>query len=246
MTVAARGETERHRLLKANTLVWAREQGYTACAFETRLPNCGYRADVVAYKPDARKLPVIDSRTQRTRMVRQPVLGTTAVFECKQVRSDFARDSHSAEPTRARLKALDERRLKLEELLKVHHPSLRTGDSLFEGFESYDFSKLEHKTYQKIVREIGVLQNRLFDRTKFEKLVRYRCANLFYLVAEEGVLADHESPLGWGLLLHRGNSLELVRKPVWHDCPEPNRLWVLQRIAMAGTRSLSEPRIEHR
>jgi hypothetical protein len=238
----ATAETARHLQLKRLSLAWARGEGFTIGSFEVRLPNCGYRADVVAYKSDVRKLPIADARTQRTRMVRQPVIGTTAVFECKQVRSDFARDSHSAEPTRARLKALDVRRLKLEELLKVHHPSLRTGDSLFEGFESYDFSKLEHKTYQRIVREIGVLQNRLFDKTKFEKLVRYRCANLFYLVAEEGVLAEHESPLGWGLLVHRAEKLELVRKPVWHDCPETNRLWLLQRIAMTSVARASSLR----
>jgi len=39
--------------------------------------------------------------------------------------------------------------------------------------------------------------------------------NLHYLVAEPGLLGGQEVPVGWGLLVRRGNSLELVVKPVW-------------------------------
>jgi hypothetical protein len=220
----AQAESDRHAALKQLAVAWARAEGFSICGFEVRLPNCGYRADVAAYRPERGRTPGI---------------GATAVFECKQARSDFQRDSHSAEPTRARLKTLDARRLKLEELLRVHHPELRRSETLFEAFDNYDFTKLGHQTWERIVREIGVLQNRLYDRTKFEKLVRYRCANLFCLVVADGVLAEHESPPGWGLLVHRADRLELLRKPVWHDCAEPNRLLVLQRIAMAGMRRLT-------
>jgi hypothetical protein len=238
-TKSIAAETPRHAHLKKLALLWAQKEGYSACSMETRLPNSGYRADVVAYKPAIEKFDIPDPRTKTTRVVTQTVVGATAIFECKQVRTDYARDAHRVEPTLARLKALDERRLKLEQLLKMHHPSLRRSESLFQAFDIYDFSKLEHKTYRKIVREIGILQNRLYDKTKFEKLVRYECANLYYLVAEEGVLAGHEAPLGWGLLVHRDGKLELQRKPIWHDISESNRLWLLHRIALAGTRRLN-------
>lgn len=215
-------ESPAHLQLKKLALVWAQRKGYTACAMEVRLPNSGHRADVVGYKPSPEK-----------------GVGSTAIFECKQVRADFLRDSHSAEPTLHRLKQLDARRVNLERLLKVHHPSLRNGDSLFQEFESYDLSRVDHHGYQKLIREIGILKNRLYDKTKFEKLVRYQCANLFYLVVEDGLMAEHESPLGWGMLVHRDGELHPARKPIWHDCPEPNRLTLLQRIAVTATRRLN-------
>ena len=218
-----RGETQRHLDLKMLAANWARAEGFPIWGLEVRLPGCGYRADLAAYRPARQK----------------SVLGATAVFECKQARADFARDSHSAEPTLARLKALDARREKLEQLLRVHHPELRNGETLFESFDAYDFSKLGHKTYDRLAREIGVLQNRLYDRTKFEKLVRYRCANLLYLVVEPGVLTEQETPFGWGLLVRCADRLELKRKPRFHEATDHARLWLLQRIALAGTRKLS-------
>ena len=177
--------------------------------------------DVVAYKPS-------DNHA----------LGTTAIFECKQARSDFLRDSRSIERTATRLKQLDSRRLNLERLLKLHYPSLRRGDSLFQDFESYDLTQVDHDGYHRLIREIEVLKNRLYDKTKFEKIVRYRCANLFYVVVEEGVFDGHELPVGWGMLVHRDQTLHLQRKPIWHDATEANRLTLLQRIAESGTRRL--------
>ncbi len=235
----ASAETPRHLRLKTLALLWAQKEGYTACAMETRLPHSGYRADVVAYKPGTETIEARDTRTKTARTVTQMVVGTTAVFECKQARPDYSRDAHPVGPTLARLKELNERRLRLEELLKVHHPSLRKSESLFPAFDVYDFSKLEHRTYRRLVREIGILQNRLYGKTKFDKLVRYRCANLYYLVTEEGVLADHEAPLGWGLLVHRDGALELQHRPIWHQIPESDRLWLLHRVALAGTRRLN-------
>src|ERR1051325_10088280 len=190
-------ESSEHLQLKKLALFWAQEQWFTVCATEVRLPKSNYRADVAAYKPLAQQV------------------GLTAVFECKQSREDFIRDSHRFEATRALLKVLEERRAKLEELLKVHQPSLRNGETLFQAFDRYDFTKLEHKTYQRLRNKIALLQNRFYDKTKFEKVVRYRCANLCYLVANEKVGGAQESPVGWGLLVSRRDTLQLQRKPTW-------------------------------
>jgi hypothetical protein len=171
-------------------------------------------------------------------MVRQPVVGTTAVFECKQARSDFLKDSHAAAETAQRLQAVDARRQTLERLLGMHQPSLRKGESLFAEYDAIDISRYEHKTYRKVMREIAILQARLYGKTKFDKVARYRCANLCYLVVEDGILQPHEVPLHWGLLVRRSEALTLERMPVWQDVPVPTRLDLLQRIAMTGTRRL--------
>jgi hypothetical protein len=232
-------ETTAHTNLKRLALLWAQEQGFTICGLEIILPHSNYRADVAAYRPETKKLPQPDSGRNPSRLVRQAVVGGTAVFECKQARADFLKDSHSTAETTKRLKGLDERRRTLERLLGMHYPSLRKGESLFSEYDAIDPIKHEHKTYRKVLREIAVLQSRLYGKTKFDKVARYQCANLCYLVVEQGILEAHEVPLYWGLLVRQDESLELERPPVWQDVPEPTRLTLLQRIATTGTRKLN-------
>jgi hypothetical protein len=89
------------------------------------------------------------------------------------------------------------------------------------------------------LREVTALQNRLYDCTKFETLVRYRCANLFFLVLPNELFHASEVPVGWGVLAQADGELMLMRKPVWQESAPENRLWFLQRIAIAGTRALN-------
>ena len=83
------------------------------------------------------------------------------------------------------------------------------------------------------------MQSQLRDGRKFEKLARYACANLFFLVVPNELLREPEAPLGWGLLVEKEGALFLQRKPVWHDSSDPARLRVLQKIAAAGTRQFN-------
>jgi hypothetical protein len=233
-------ETLAHATLKKLALQWAQLQRYPICGIEVRLPHSNYRADVVAYRPATERLPFPGNGKVPHRLVRQPVVGTTAVFECKQARSDFLKDSHTTVETTQRLKALDERRRTLERLLGMHQPSLRKGESLFAEYDAIDISNFEHKTYRKVIRETSILQARLYGKTKFDKVARYCCANLCYLVVEDGILKSHEVPLHWGLLIRQGDALTLKRMPVWQDVPVPTRLELLQRIALTGTRRLNQ------
>jgi hypothetical protein len=83
------------------------------------------------------------------------------------------------------------------------------------------------------------LQNRLYDCTKFDKLIRYHCANLFFLVLPEELFRESEIPVGWGALVELNGALTLKRKPTWHDTTAEDRIALLQRIAIAGTRVLN-------
>lgn len=219
--VVRRGETDSHIRLKRLALLWAQANGYSACAAEVSLPQCRYRADVAAFRPQGK----------------QP--GATAIFECKQARADLRRDNCCGEATRERLRSLSRRRQVLEKHLRVHYPTLRTGDSLFPEYDSHDFSTLGHHGYSRVLRESAALQNRLNGGRKFECLVRYHCANLFFLVLPGELFCEAELPLGWGALVETNNSLVLVRKPVWHDNGAETRLRLLQRIATAGTRQFN-------
>ena len=218
---ARRGETAAHAALKRAALIWAQAHGYRACAAEVSLPRCRYRADAAAYRPA------------------NGALGVTAIFECKQARSDLRRDNCRTDATRERLRSVQRRRETLERCLRIHHPTLRSGDSLFPEFDAADFSALQHTSYARVLRELTALQNSLGHGAKFECLVRYGCANVFYLVVPVSLFVAAEVPVGWGALVQNGGALELLRKPVWHEIPEESCLRLLERIAAAGTRQFN-------
>jgi hypothetical protein len=216
-----RGETDTHVRLKRLALLWAQANGYSACAAEVSLPQCRYRADVAAYRPQVKQA------------------GVTAIFECKQALPDLRRDNCCGSATRARLRSVNRRREILEKHLRIHYPTLRTGDSLCPEYDSHDFSAIGHHGYARVLREFSALQTRLNGGRKFECLVRYACANLFFLVVPNDLFREEELPLGWGALVETNGSLALVRKPIWHDNGAENRLRFLQRIAIAGTRQFN-------
>jgi hypothetical protein len=216
-----RGETDMHVRLKRLALLWAQANGYSACAAEVSLPQCRYRADVAAHRPQRKQF------------------GVTAIFECKQTLADLRRDNCCSNATRERLRSVSRRREVLEKHLRIHYPTLRTGDSLFPEYDSHDFSAIGHHSYSRVLRELTALQNRLDGGRKFECLVRYRCANLFFLVLPNELFCESEMPLGWGALVESNHSLALVRKPIWHDNDAETRFRFLQRIATAGTRQFN-------
>ena len=216
-----RSETDTHIRLKRLAFVWAQAHGYSACAIEVSLPRSRFRADVAAYRHQPRKA------------------GVTAIFECKQALSDLRRDNCCSDYEAKRLYLLSERRTVLEKNLRIHYPSLRTGDSLFAEYDSYDFSELTHQNYERVLRQYSALQKRLKNGKKFESLVRYRCANLFFLVLPDDLCCESQVPFGWGTLVESKGALALVRKPVWQETAAENSVQLLQRIAVAGTRQFN-------
>jgi hypothetical protein len=217
-----KGETARHLELKRLALLWAQENGYPLAALEISLPQCRYRADVAAYRPE-----------------RNGAIGHTVVFECKQSRPDLRRDARCGAQIMARLESVYRRQQILEKHLRIHYPTLRTGESLFPEWDAWDLHAIEHRGYRRVLRELTALQNQLCDGRKFEKISRYACANLFYLVTPSELVAEPETPPGWGLLVAQEGALLQRRKPLWHESSESARLRILQRIAAAGTRQLN-------
>jgi len=217
----AHGETAKHTQLKRLAFLWAQARGYSACALEVSLPRCRYRADVAAYRPEPKRV------------------GSTAIFECKQALCDLRRDNCQSDAARQRLETICERRQLLERRLHTHYPNLRSGDSLFPEFDSLDFTVIGHRGYARVLRELNALQNRLYDCTKFDKLIRYRSANLLFLVLPNELFRDSEIPVGWGALVESDDALMLMRKPIWQETAVENQVRLLQRIAMAGTRAFN-------
>ena len=224
------GESAAHRGLKRAALVWAQQQGYSACGFEVRVPKSNYRADVAAYRPAAGGS--------------HGGLGVTAIFECKQSRPDYLSDARSLGDTLARLDECRLRMVELERLRGVHHPNLRRGESLFPEFDSHEFDGLRHEGYQKLAGEVAMLESRLYGRTKFDKMVKWRCANALYAVVGPGVMSEREVPRSWGLLraadpLNPECGLELLSQPEFLEVEDGPRLDLLLRLARIGTNALN-------
>ncbi|HYC70781.1 MAG TPA: hypothetical protein VEB66_06210 [Opitutaceae bacterium] len=211
------GETENHLQLKQLALAWARANGFAIAAGEVRVPRSGYRADLAACSRGT---------TRRT-----------AVFECKQARPDLLKDAHAEAATRRRMEELAVRRRSIEELLAVHRPDLRRGDTLFPEFDAWDFSGLEHRAHRRVLAELAAAQEHLRHGTKFARMIRYRCADFLYLVVEDGIFAEDEIPAGWGLLRRRGDRLEAARPPVALEAAPEQRLALLENIALAAART---------
>lgn len=224
------GESVAHFNLKRAALLWAQQNRFPVAAWEVRVPLSPYRADVAAYRPGE---------------VSEEV-GVTAIFECKQARSDFLKDHHELAGNLARLGELQQRRAVLERLLSLHHPSLRRGDSLFPEYESVDLAAVPHVGYRSVCREAAQVERRIFGKTKLHRMIKWKCANLFYLVLPVGLADPEELPGSWGVLVPPAGwdlqnpdgacaPLDLIRAPRWIDAAAVARLGLLQRIAGRAT-----------
>jgi hypothetical protein len=211
-----RGETDRHAKLKVLALEWAQANGFPLAGVEVRVPRSGYQADVAA--------------------VGRGEGGRGAVFECKQARADFLKDSRAEGEANRQVRELAQRLDHLVDLIGGHRPDLRKGESLFAEYDAVDLSGLEHETHRRVVAELATWQERLKHGTKFARLFRWRATDYFYLVAEEGIYAQADVPAGWGLLVRQGESLALERRPVWAEPDAASRRSLLEAIAAAGTR----------
>jgi hypothetical protein len=215
--IGPRNESEEHWLLKRLALGWAYERGFHCISFEVRAPRSPYRVDVAGYRP---------AKDQDSAIV--------ALFECKQCRPDLDRDSAQTAAVEIELRRLQERRQNLERLLAVHYPSARRPSSLFPEWDPFDPETLPHSGYRRVIRRITALQRKLGGNTKFEKVTRYRLANLHFLVAPAGLVRSERVPPGWGLLEATGDeSLELRIQPRFYAIT--NGLDWLERICKNST-----------
>jgi hypothetical protein len=218
--ISACSETAAHHNLKRLALDWARQRRLLLAATEVRLPRSGYRADVVAATPRVLTANAV-----------------TAVFECKVSRADFLRDSAREAGAAEMLVRMSERLMALRALIGAHRPDLRRREELFPEFDAVDLRGLKHETHERLQAEYRTAQRKLHEGTKFAKLARWRAASLLYLVTEEGICRHHEVPDGWGLLVRREKTLELLVQPCRHDTTPEERVALVERIAAVAGRS---------
>jgi hypothetical protein len=219
-----RGETPAHLSLKEMAVAWAREQGFGIAKKEVSLPHRKFRVDVAACA-HVRKAP---PRTAPS--VLTEVLKAAVVFEIKQARPDLRRDNLHRETLREKVRELTERKTALENLLQLHLPHLANGESLFPEFDSYRLRENRHQGYARLSNDLRRTKAAIMGATKFDRLLQYRVANLHYLVVEDNLMTVDETPLGWGLLVRRDNTLQIVQKPTWQDIGVVEQLIFLHHL----------------
>lgn len=233
------GESAAHRELKRLSLVWAQANGYSVAACEVSIPNLRFRLDAAGYRPGSAKQIRQDEITGRKRSVPIPTLGLSAVFECKATRADLVRDCRKSAHLIGRMQELSATRLELEQHLRIACPSLLKGDSLWPEYETAAFERSDHPPYLKVVKTLAMLSRQLHGQTKMENLFKWNAANLHYLVVEPGTVAEHEIPVGWGLLVREEKRLILRVRPEFREVPAERQLGFLHRIAAAATKSVN-------
>ena len=182
-------ETLRHLDLKRLGLAWAQAHGYRVAAAEVSVPNLGVRLDAAAYRPPAGA-------------ARGNTLGTTAVFECKQSRADFFKDSRCAVCCCAERLA-EARRTAARFMRKACAATCRRCAMAIRSFPSLTATAMKSRVTSHMTvwcEEMRTLAMRLHAQTKFAQLIRWKAANVHYLIAEEGIARPHELPFGMGAL----------------------------------------------
>ena len=211
-----RSESWRHLNLKKLAAQWAYANGFRCIGIEVRAPRSRFRVDVAAYRPGRMSEPLV------------------VIFECKQSRPDLLRDIAEIDAMRHKLRELQQRRAKLEELLLTHYPSLRAGESLLPEWDTFAGEFLAHDGYQRLLAGIIRIQNQLQDCTKFAWITRYRLANLHYMVAPEKLMTLDELPPGWGLLESNDAPGLRLRQPAQFMRTDGRAPW-LERIGQSAT-----------
>jgi hypothetical protein len=203
-------ETEAHARLKTLAMLFLRSVGFQAVAAEVMCPINRHRLDVAGYI-DA--LPTTDGVTiepaswAATTLFerppeRRPIEPRTAIIECKQDRADFLRERHDLARLLTRRDRLHEMRENFESShLKNREPELRqSGVYLFEEMERWSFGAARSPQYRGLLRRIDRADASIHKGAKLSRMVRYRLADRFYMMAPPGVIAPRELPNGWGLL----------------------------------------------
>lgn len=255
-------ETEAHARLKALAVVFLRSVGFQAVATEVMCPINRHRLDAAGYI-DA--LPMNDGRSIDDPLwasvslferppERRPIEPRTAIIECKQERGDFLRERHDIARLLTRRERLHEMRANLESNhLKSKEPNLRqSGSFLFEEMERWSFGAARSPQYRGLLRRIDRTDASIHKGAKLSRMVRYRLADRFYMMAPPGVIRPRELPHGWGLLEAPTASLvgrsldprvvEQVRvvRPAGVAASNARlRARLLRNIAVAATRSAS-------
>lgn len=163
----------------------------------------------------------------------------TVIIETRLNRDECWPECSGKEDILAELKAKKEDKRKLEAEIRKTEPELKDTDNLFNEYESWNYLKSGNKKYHKCLRKIEDLEHSLYKGSRFEQIRRAHVANQLYLAVPANIVHADELADGWGLIfVHSNLKAEIVKESETWDCPENNKLHLVQNIAASCIKSL--------
>ncbi len=210
-----------HHELRRTVIAWLLAQNPTGLAISVPTRISKFKADVAAFQSN-----IIRGRSR-------PV--QTVIVEIRSDRKSCWPDCGNHDELLNSLKQKKAIKEQLEAEIRIDEPELRESDTLFDEFQSWDYSRSTSREYQQCRRQVEKLEHALYKGSRFEQLRRTHVADLHYLAVPEGLVEANEVAFGWGLLyITKDSGIKIVKEAFKRDCPPENRLHLVMNIAAAG------------
>jgi hypothetical protein len=158
--------------------------------------------------------------------------------EVRRSREDCWPDCSRREEILAPLRDLRLEKERLEAVIRSTEPELRETDTLFEEFESWDYSASKNKEYRQCLKKLRELENSLYVGSRFERIAQANVADFLYLAVPRGSVDASELAEGWGLLyINDDLSVEMVKEADDMKCAGECEAHLAFNIASACAKS---------
>ncbi|NOY75213.1 MAG: hypothetical protein GXP32_05405 [Kiritimatiellaeota bacterium] len=216
----------RPRDLRRAALAWVAIGNPSALAIGVPTRVSRFKADVAA----------VWTKPGRKRLV-HPV--KTLVVEVRRSRSDCWPDCSRREEMLAPLREIKAEKERLESILRETEPELRETDTLFEEFESWNYSASKNLEYRQCLKKMREIENSLYKGSRFERIAQANVADFLYLAVPVGAVDASELAEGWGLLhINDDLSVEVVKAADDIKCAKECKTHLALNIASSCVKSL--------
>ena len=214
------------REMKRAILGWLIPQKPSGAALSVPTRVSKYCADVAAFwsSPGKKRLMHPDK---------------TLIVEIRRSREQCWPDCSRQEELLPLLREKKEEKASLETEIRKNEPELRETDTLFPEYESWDYKSSKNKKYQRCLRQLEDIEHALYKGSRFEQIRRAHVADYLYLAVPAGTVLPNELADGWGLInINSDMTTEVIKEADTWECPEINKLHLIQHIATSSKKSL--------
>ena len=214
------------RDMKRAIIAWLIPQKPSGMALNVPTRVSKYCADIAAFwsSPATRRLMAPDK---------------TVIVEIRRNREQCWPDCSRQEELLPLLCEKKNEKASIEAKLRATEPELKECDTLFPEFGSWNYKQTKDRAYHKCLKQLEEIEHALYKGSRFEQIRRAYVADYLYLAVPTGTVAPDELADGWGLInINPDMSTQVVKKAEKWDCPERNKLHLIQHIAAACQKSI--------
>jgi hypothetical protein len=127
----------------------------------------------------------------------------------------------------------------IESEIRLNEPELRETDTLFEEYGSWNYAESRNNDYKKCLKSVKLLENALYQGSRFERIAQANVADFLYLAVPNGAVQASELAEGWGLLyINADKSVEVVKEADDMRCAELAKAHLAFNIATSCAKSM--------